>query len=176
MPVLYTLRSIRSTMTATPQPYPAYKPSGVDWLGDVPAHWKVWRLKHWVKVNNAVLPETTDPDFEFGYIDIGSVDTGVLTEQPQRLQFTASPSRARRIVRSGDTIVSTVRTYLQGSVVCQKYLTATLYVLQASRCFALRTVTHYLSLCATWHRAVRLPTEFQRIQLESYIQQLLKVG
>ncbi len=94
-------------------PYRAYKPSGVEWLGDVPAHWKVWRLKHWVKVNNAVLPETTDPDFEFGYIDIGSVDTGVLTEQPQRLQFTASPSRARRIVRSGDTIVSTVRTYLK---------------------------------------------------------------
>ena len=27
------------------QPYPAYKPSGVEWLGDVPAHWEVRRLK-----------------------------------------------------------------------------------------------------------------------------------
>ena len=26
-------------------PYPAYKPSGVEWLGDVPAHWEVRRLK-----------------------------------------------------------------------------------------------------------------------------------
>ena len=26
-------------------PYPAYKPSGVDWLGDVPEHWEVRRLK-----------------------------------------------------------------------------------------------------------------------------------
>ena len=26
-------------------PYPAYKPSGVDWLGHVPAHWEVRRLK-----------------------------------------------------------------------------------------------------------------------------------
>ena len=26
------------------KPYPAYKPSGVDWLGDVPAHWEVRRL------------------------------------------------------------------------------------------------------------------------------------
>jgi type I restriction enzyme S subunit len=26
-------------------PYPAYKPSGVQWLGDVPAHWSVRRLK-----------------------------------------------------------------------------------------------------------------------------------
>ena len=26
------------------QPYPAYKPSGVDWLGDVPAHWDLVQL------------------------------------------------------------------------------------------------------------------------------------
>jgi len=29
----------------TGKPYPAYKPSGVEWLGDVPAHWEVRRLK-----------------------------------------------------------------------------------------------------------------------------------
>ena len=28
------------------QPYPAYKPSGVEWLGDVPAHWEARRLKY----------------------------------------------------------------------------------------------------------------------------------
>lgn len=27
------------------KPYPKYKPSGVEWLGDVPAHWDVKRLK-----------------------------------------------------------------------------------------------------------------------------------
>ena len=27
------------------QPYPAYRPSGVPWLGDVPEHWDVWRGK-----------------------------------------------------------------------------------------------------------------------------------
>ena len=31
----------------TGQPYPTYKPSGVEWLGDVPVHWEVRRLK-WV--------------------------------------------------------------------------------------------------------------------------------
>ncbi len=31
-------------MTATPHPYLAYKPSGVEWLGDVPAHWEVVQL------------------------------------------------------------------------------------------------------------------------------------
>ena len=30
----------------TGRPYPAYKPSGVEWLGDVPAHWQVAALRH----------------------------------------------------------------------------------------------------------------------------------
>ena len=29
----------------TGQPYPAYKPSGVEWLGDMPAHWEVVALR-----------------------------------------------------------------------------------------------------------------------------------
>ena len=29
----------------TGKPYPAYKPSGVQWLGDVPAHWEIRRTK-----------------------------------------------------------------------------------------------------------------------------------
>ena len=32
-------------MTSTPHPYPAYKPSGVEWLGNVPEHWDVRLLK-----------------------------------------------------------------------------------------------------------------------------------
>lgn len=28
------------------RPYPEYKPSGIDWLGEVPANWQVCRLKH----------------------------------------------------------------------------------------------------------------------------------
>lgn len=36
--------------------YPEYKDSGVDWLGEVPAHWNVKRLKH----NLRLLTEKTD--------------------------------------------------------------------------------------------------------------------
>jgi type I restriction enzyme S subunit len=34
-------------VTATFKPYPKYKPSGVEWLGDIPEHWKTERGK-WV--------------------------------------------------------------------------------------------------------------------------------
>src|SRR5437867_9155450 len=27
------------------KPYPAYKDSGIEWLGEIPAHWEVRRLK-----------------------------------------------------------------------------------------------------------------------------------
>ena len=32
-------------MTANGRPHPAYEPSGVPWLGDVPAHWDIRRLR-----------------------------------------------------------------------------------------------------------------------------------
>ena len=34
------------SVSPSPEPYPAYKPSGVEWLGDVPAHWDVRRLRN----------------------------------------------------------------------------------------------------------------------------------
>ena len=102
-------------MTAILRPYSVYRPSGLPWLGHVPAHWEVRRLKNWVGINEAVLPETTEADFEFSYLEIGAVGTGLLVSQPARIRFASAPSRARRIVRTGDTIVSTVRTYLKAT-------------------------------------------------------------
>jgi type I restriction enzyme, S subunit len=60
-----------------------------------------------------VLPETTDPDWEFDYIDISSVSLTDGITNKERMRFAASPSRARKPVRKGDILVSTVRTYLK---------------------------------------------------------------
>ena len=100
-------------MAAELKPYPGYKDSGVEWLEKVPTHWDVRRLKNWLGVNERVLSEDTDPQYTFEYVDIGSVETGRLATRPERIRFGGSPTRARRVVRSGDTIVSTVRTYLK---------------------------------------------------------------
>ena len=70
-------------------------------------------LKHLARINERALPASTDPDREFRYIDIGSVGRGKLVTRPERMRFADAPSRARRLVREGDTIVSTVRTYLR---------------------------------------------------------------
>jgi type I restriction enzyme S subunit len=91
----------------------ALKPSSIEWTGEVPVHWSVKPLKRWVRLNASALGEKTDPDFEFRYLDIGSVKTGRLAKELERLRFKNAPSRARRILRRGDTIISTVRTYLK---------------------------------------------------------------
>ncbi len=40
-------------MTAPLRPYPAYKPSAIPWLGDVPEHWEVLRNKLFLReINN----------------------------------------------------------------------------------------------------------------------------
>ncbi len=109
----YRQAVIHEAVTQGLDPDVPLKPSGVEWIGDIPAHWEVRRLKHWVEINEAMLPETTDPDFEFRYLEIGAVGTGVLVEEPATIRFAHAPSRARRIVKSGDTIISTVRTYLK---------------------------------------------------------------
>ena len=70
-------------------------------------------LKRVVGINLQTLPETTEPGFEFRYVDIGAVSRGQLNSEPEATVFASAPSRARRLVRQGDTIISTVRTYLR---------------------------------------------------------------
>ena len=46
--------------------YPDMQDSGVEWLGEIPKHWKTWRLKI---LPHLIIPQklmhlTTDPDNE----------------------------------------------------------------------------------------------------------------
>lgn len=75
--------------------------------------WSRHRLKFSTEINRSSLPDSTDPDFEFDYVDISRVSLGVIDAEPQPTVFSTSPSRARRLANPGDTIVSTVRTYLR---------------------------------------------------------------
>ena len=70
-------------------------------------------LKRLCRMNPEVLPEHTAPDFEFDYIDIGSVFLAAGIVGRERLTFANAPSRARKPVQTGDIIISTVRTYLR---------------------------------------------------------------
>ncbi len=89
------------------------KDTGVDWLGHIPSSWAVQPVKHNAAINPENLSEKTDLDFEFDYLDISNVSLLDGVKSTERLFFENAPSRARRIVRGGDVLVSTVRTYLK---------------------------------------------------------------
>ncbi|MCX7207920.1 MAG: restriction endonuclease subunit S [Proteobacteria bacterium] len=89
------------------------KDSGVTWIGQVPEHWELKRIKEVCDINKNTLTEKTPPSYEFDYVDIGSVTYGAREYTKERMTFDTAPSRAKRIVQKGDTIISTVRTYLK---------------------------------------------------------------
>ncbi len=93
--------------------YEKYKDSGVEWIREIPEGWSSRRLKYQVTINDESLPETTDKDYQIKYVDISSVKSGEGIISHIEVSFGKAPSRARRIVRHGDIIVSTVRTYLK---------------------------------------------------------------
>ena len=70
-------------------------------------------LKYLSTINDEALTEDTNADFEMQYIDIGNVDSSGRIGELASYRFEDAPSRARRRVRNGDVIISTVRTYLQ---------------------------------------------------------------
>lgn len=93
--------------------YDKYKSSGIDWLGDIPNDWEVKRVKDVSKINEKAINEKVDKNYQFRYVDIGNVNQNGIINEPEIITFFEAPSRARRIVRENDIIVSTVRTYLK---------------------------------------------------------------
>ena len=73
------------------------------------------KLDNVIWINTKTYDPTKKPDNEFIYIDIDSVGkaNGVI-DFSKRLTGQNAPSRARRIAKNGNIIISTVRPYLKG--------------------------------------------------------------
>ena len=65
------------------------------------------------------LPASTSSHLSFKYIDISSVETGRLTVPSETIELSEAPSRARRVLRSGDIVMSTVRPNLKAFAQCR---------------------------------------------------------
>lgn len=105
-------------------PYPEYKDSGVEWLGEIPEHWEVKRLKHLAALNPEALSEDTDPAFEMDYVDIGGVDSlGRIIERDQLESDDRFMRHLSQIVRNGlgdraGTCIDPECQVVQGRTVC----------------------------------------------------------
>ena len=93
--------------------YLGYKTSGTESLGKIPDNWSVKPLKRVATCNDEVLSEGTAEDTLIEYVEISDVNSvsGIIGSTTH--SFSSAPSRARRLVRNQDVLISTVRTYLR---------------------------------------------------------------
>lgn len=84
-----------------------------DSSSDFPREWAKCRLSDVILPFDTVEP-TKAPTVEFTYVDIGSIDNALKSvSQPKTFLGKDAPSRARRSIRTGDVLFSTVRPYLR---------------------------------------------------------------
>lgn len=85
------------------KPYPKYKDSGVPWLGEVPEHWEVQRLKY--------LFREVDERSETGDEELLSVShlTGVTPRREKNVtMFLAESNVGHKLCAPGDVVVNTM--------------------------------------------------------------------
>ena len=93
-------------------PYPRYKASGIDWLGDVPDHWDIKSIKWISPVLRGASPRPIDDpkyfddDGEFAWVRIADVSAsdGVLRESFQTLSKLGASLSVK--LKPGDLFVS----------------------------------------------------------------------
>ena len=89
------------------KPYQVYKDSGVEWLGEIPAHWEVKRLKYFVRVRADKLFEKPENLPYLGLENIESWTGRILLEnQPESVDSTIS------MFKPGDVLFGKLRPYL----------------------------------------------------------------
>lgn len=93
--------------------YDDYKDSGLPWLGRVPAHWEVKKVKYVAEIVNGATPETGTEAFWDGDIvwltptDLGKLDSAYASDSKRRLTEAGFRSCGTSLVPSGAVILTT---------------------------------------------------------------------
>jgi type I restriction enzyme, S subunit len=78
---------IHRAVTRGVDPDVRLKPSGVEWLGDVPEHWKIWKIGHFGRVGNGSTPSRGKPAYWNGgtypWLNSSSVNRGRISDADQ---------------------------------------------------------------------------------------------
>ena len=96
-------------MTPVLKPYPAYKPSGIEWLGHIPAHWAVLRIRNVVDMRVSNVDKHTKegelPVRLCNYVDVYKNDR--ITEHLSFMRATATEKEIERFrLEPGDVLIT----------------------------------------------------------------------
>jgi len=88
--------------------YPAYKPSGVAWLGDVPEHWQPIRLRYRARINPTRSELNGTPgDLDVSFVPMEAVHEygGLTLDQTRPLEEVAT---GYTYFRDGDVLAAKI--------------------------------------------------------------------
>ncbi|RMD97026.1 MAG: restriction endonuclease subunit S, partial [Bacteroidetes bacterium] len=95
------------------KPYPNYKPSGVEWLGDVPEHWEVKPIKRAFQIIGGSTPKAGDPTFWDGDLvwvtpaDLSKLESKWIDDSGRKITLKGLASCGSHLVPPGAIILST---------------------------------------------------------------------
>jgi type I restriction enzyme S subunit len=117
------------------KPYPAYKPSGVEWLGEIPEHWEVLSVK---RVAKRIQTGSTPPTAEERYYEDGTVSWFgpasfgadlILSEPVKLIAESGVQDGVARLFESGSTMIVTIGAtigkvgYIESPASCNQQIT-----------------------------------------------------
>ena len=91
------------------KPYPKYKDSGVEWIGEVPEGWEVKKLKYCFSFHTGWTPPTTNSDYFIGdntWITIADMKAKYLDDSVQKLSDEALNELRIKITKKGSLLYS----------------------------------------------------------------------
>lgn len=96
--------------------YPAYKDSGVEWIAQVPEHWKVARVKRLASLRNE---RRNDVSTDTIYIGLEDVEAGSGQYKPTNGSSRQSEDSTVGIFYEGDVLYGKLRPYLRKAIISE---------------------------------------------------------
>ncbi len=98
-------------------PTATLRPSGIDWLGDVPAHWKVKRAKH---VSNIFVPQRNKPDLNedngVAWATMDDMKSKFIQETRLKVEHASAVKSGSKVLQAGAVIASCVGNFGAASI------------------------------------------------------------
>ena len=95
------------------KPYPDYKDSGVPWLGKVPSHWAVRRIRTIASVISGATPSSNTGSYWEGHIawvtpqDLGALGSRYMTTSARRITRKGYEACGATMAPAGSVVIST---------------------------------------------------------------------
>jgi len=103
---------ISHAVTKGLNPHAPMKPSGIEWLGNVPTHWKITRLAYNAVIENGTTPSRDNPEYWFDgdipWLSSGEVNQYRITEAKEFITKSALEKCSLRLLPKGTIVIGMI--------------------------------------------------------------------